>query len=184
MVKYTCERCGETLETDAAPGTREECPVCHKVNTVPEPGPSFFSRLKKVFAADVLEPFRMSAPPPQEEKPQPKPPPVENSLETWVRQSSSRAKNPNLYVGLICGTLLIALGLVLLVTALCMDVCVSEWPDWVNEKRIVNLDLLNVRLVLAIAGTGFLVAGIVTCCLNRIHASIWKIAQQQPEQPR
>ena len=36
MIKYNCTSCGTELETDdSRSGTREDCPICRKANTVP-----------------------------------------------------------------------------------------------------------------------------------------------------
>lgn len=181
MVKYVCQRCGVTLETDAAPGTREKCPACRSVNVVPEPSPSIFRRLKGALTADVLKSFRRHSAEPENATAGTESPPGEISLEAWVRHSVPRVNKPKLYFGLIFGGILVVAGALLLAAAFCMDVAA---PGWVDVERVVKLDLLNIRLVRAIVGTGLILAGIITCCLNRIHASLWKIAQRPPDRPR
>lgn len=37
MHRYECPRCGELLETDAAPGTMETCPACRRRHRIPKP---------------------------------------------------------------------------------------------------------------------------------------------------
>jgi DNA-directed RNA polymerase subunit RPC12/RpoP len=60
MIRYTCENCGAALETDAAPGTREECPACSHVNAILQPRPSVLSRLSEG-TSRVLQALRKGA---------------------------------------------------------------------------------------------------------------------------
>jgi len=36
MARYRCEHCGTALESDVRPGGQDRCPVCRRVNLVPE----------------------------------------------------------------------------------------------------------------------------------------------------
>ncbi len=190
MIKYDCEKCGAGLETDAAPGTRDQCPACHHVNVIPEPAPSILSRIRDR-ASDALEARREKATAAKQarESAQSAEADARAAAEAVEARSQARAEAQaqawraaherlggtrlGLAGGQAAGILLVVVGIITVVACLAMDVSVGF-----GYERVANLDKMNLRLLGVIIGVGLFLAGTIINCLNSIHRSLWTIAVQ------